>query len=129
MKRNPVIPFAIIAVLGILTMIVLSVVGLNQYEDIQQAGEEGSQQEESGEGGGEEAASDDPEAIFQNNCASCHGGDLSGGAGPNLQEVGGRYSKDEIHEIIMNGTDGGMPAGLVSDSEADLLAQWLSEHK
>ncbi|WP_077621481.1 cytochrome c550 [Sediminibacillus massiliensis] len=126
MKRNPVIPYAIIAVLGILTMIVLSIVGLDQFQEIEQAGEEGGQQEESAEGGDP----GDPEAIFQNNCASCHGADLSGGAGPNLQEVGSRYSQEEIHEIIMNGIEGtAMPGGLVSEEEANSLAEWLAEHQ
>ncbi|MBM7554742.1 cytochrome c550 [Thalassobacillus pellis] len=120
MRRNPVIPFAIIAVLGILTMFVISWVGVDQHKAI----------ENGGKGGGEEqAASTDPEAIFKNNCASCHGADLSGGTGPNLQKVGSRYSKEQIKEIIINGKGQAMPAGLIPAEEAAIVAEWLSKKK
>ncbi|WP_373892833.1 c-type cytochrome [Virgibacillus natechei] len=136
MKRNPVIPYAVIAVLGIITVLIISLVGVGQREDIQQAeegnGEEEQQEESQGEeesgedsGGGE--TTEDPSEIFESNCASCHGSDLSGGAGPELAEVGNRYSADEIQEIIINGTDGGMPGGLVDDDQAEAIATWLEE--
>lgn len=125
MKKNPVIPFALIAIIGILLVIVISFVGLDQQKAIEDEEEGGGEkQEQKSEGG-----STDPEAIFQNSCVSCHGADLSGGVGPDLTKVGGRYSKDEIKEIIINGTDGGMPAGLVEDKQADALAEWLSKKK
>ncbi|ASN04736.1 cytochrome c551 [Virgibacillus necropolis] len=89
--------------------------------------------------GGNESASDQAkdsggdtitkaEEVFQNNCAYCHGSDLSGGAGPDLTEVGSRYSKEEITEIIINGK-GAMPAGLVEGENADILASWLEKKK
>ncbi len=115
MKKNPVIPFALIAVLGILAMVILSVQGLNQQEEI-------------ANGGGEEVALD-PEAIAQN-CIGCHGGDLEGveGSGPSLQKIGSKYSEEEINEIIMNGIEGtAMPGGLVSSEEAQVLAEWLAQ--
>ncbi|RWZ60053.1 cytochrome c [Halobacillus fulvus] len=119
MRRNPVIPFAIIAVLGIVAMIIVSAAGINQREAIQNEEENGGEQQE-------ETASADPEQLYQNQCASCHGGDLSGGVGPNLQDVGSRYSAEEIQDIIVNGK-GNMPAGLYTGEEATAVAEWLAE--
>ncbi|RFA36387.1 cytochrome C [Virgibacillus dokdonensis] len=125
MKRNPVIPFALIAIIGILTIIVISFVGIGQRDDIQQAEEGGGEKaEESQEG----ETTDDPEAIYEANCANCHGGDLSGGMGPDLTQVGSKLSKDEIQNIIINGK-GQMPPGLATESEAKVLAEWLAEKK
>lgn len=136
MKRNPVIPYALIAVVGILTVIVISFVGINQREAIQEEGEGGGEQteeqgggEESGGegGGGEGAATADAEAIYESNCMSCHGSDLSGGAGPSLQTVGSKYSAEEIADIAVNGT-GSMPPGMATQQEAEALGQWLAEN-
>ncbi|MBY7143360.1 cytochrome c [Virgibacillus sp. NKC19-3] len=135
MKRNPVIPYAVIAVLGILTVLVISLVGVGQRDDIQQAeegnGEEQQEESQEGEESGEDAeggeTTEDPSEVFESNCASCHGSDLSGGAGPELAEVGDRLSEDEIRETIINGTDGGMPGGLVDDDQAEAIATWLAE--
>ncbi|MDC3415545.1 cytochrome c550 [Aquibacillus salsiterrae] len=124
MKRNPVIPYAIIAVLGILAMIILSVVGVNQQEKIELAQENGGQAE-----GGELK---EPDAIAQA-CISCHGSDLSGGVGPSLQQVGNKYSEEEILEILKNGIEGTampqMAPGTISNEEAQVLAGWLAEKK
>lgn len=130
MRRNPVIPYAIIAAGGILIMIVLSFIGVNQMEQIQQAAENGGEQQEESSGGGEEAAAE-PEQIFENNCASCHGADLSGGAGPDLTQVGSRLEESEIHDIITNGTDGGMPpfGNQLAEEEINALAAWLAEQQ
>lgn len=68
-----------------------------------------------------------PEEIFLNNCASCHANDLSGGAGPELTDVSSRLSKDEILDIIINGSVG-MPGSIVDNKEAESLAGWLSSH-
>ncbi|MBM7551416.1 cytochrome c551 [Thalassobacillus pellis] len=68
------------------------------------------------------------EKAFQQNCASCHGADLSGGAGPSLQEVGAKYSKEEILNIIKNGK-GSMPAGQATGEDAELIASWLATKK
>jgi mono/diheme cytochrome c family protein len=70
----------------------------------------------------------DGDAIFQQNCSSCHGGDLKSGGAPDLDKIGSKYSKDEIEEIIVNGK-GGMPGGLLSDEDADAVASWLAEKK
>ncbi|MFC0522580.1 cytochrome c550 [Pontibacillus salicampi] len=126
MKRNPVIPYALIAVLGITLMIIVSFVGLNQGEKAKEDPHGGDNQQEESEGGGESSA--DPEQIFQNNCASCHGSDLSGGAGPGLKQVGSKLSKEDISGIITNGR-GSMPPGLISGEKKEAVASWLAEKK
>ena len=119
MKRNPIIPFALIAIVGILAVIVISFVGINQREQIANGGE------------AEEGATIDPETIYEASCLGCHGSDLSGGAGPALSAIGSELSLDEIKEIISNGTDGGMPAmsGKLSAEEIAAISEWLSEKK
>jgi len=118
MFRNPVIPYAIIAIIGVVAVIIISYVGVNQREAI-----------ENPEDVQESETIEDPEEIYKNECASCHGDDLSGDSAPELQEVGERLSEDEIETIINEGTDGGMPGGLVDAEEAQQLAEWLSEQQ
>lgn len=92
-------------------------------------------------GGGDDGASEDKgedngavdsaaaEDIFKSNCSSCHGADLSGGAGPDLTKVGADHSKADIEDIIQNGK-GGMPAQKqVTGDDLDTLASWLAEKK
>ena len=87
-------------------------------------------------GGGGDDASDDGasvdsaagEEVYKQNCASCHGDDLSGGAGPSLETVGADHSVDDIKNIIENG-QGSMPPGLVSGEDEDAVAEWLATHK
>jgi len=82
------------------------------------------------EDNGGEVDSTAAEEVFKSNCASCHGQDLEGsGSIPALTTVGSDHSAEEIADIIENGTDGGMPAGLVSGDDVDLLANWLAEMK
>lgn len=120
--KNPIIPYAIIAGLGIFAVILVSVLGVNQRNDIQQA-EEGEPTEEQAQEG---ETTDDPEALYSNNCATCHGDDLSGSMGPDLTQIGNKLSAEEIKEIILNG-QGEMPAVNVEDAQAEALAEWLSE--
>lgn len=68
------------------------------------------------------------ERIYQNNCASCHGKTLEGYAGPELVNIGSKLNKDEIVEVINNGSNG-MPAGIIKGEEAEKVAEWLSEKK
>lgn len=68
------------------------------------------------------------EEKFKSTCAACHGADLSGGAGPNLQQVGSKYSKDDIVGIITNGK-GAMPPGMLKGEDAEVVAAWLAEKK
>lgn len=77
---------------------------------------------------GETASAGDSGKLFQQSCAACHGQDLSGGAGPNLQKVGGKYSKEDIENIIKNG-QGGMPGGVLEGEDASKVAEWLAAKK
>ncbi|ENH97327.1 menaquinol-cytochrome-c reductase cytochrome b:c subunit [Gracilibacillus halophilus YIM-C55.5] len=63
-------------------------------------------------------------AVYENNCLSCHGGNLEGQAGPTL--IGIDYSADEIKDIAQNGI-GNMPAGQFqgSDEELQQLADFI----
>lgn len=81
---------------------------------------------DNGGGGGE--ATVNAEEIAQQNCASCHGQDFGGGAGPDLTKIGSKYSKDEIAGIIENG-QGSMPGGIIKGEEKDAVASWLAEKK
>jgi len=118
MSKNPVLPYAIIAIIGIFLVIIISYFGVNQRDAILNPDEA----EET-----TEAA--DVDDIFKANCASCHGSDLTGGSAPDLTEVGDSHSADEIEEIIIEGTDGGMPGGLVDNEQAAELAEWLAEYE
>jgi mono/diheme cytochrome c family protein len=84
----------------------------------EQAGDEQEQTADAGNG----------EALFQQSCSSCHGGDLKSGGAPDLDKIGSQYSKDEILNIIENGK-GGMPAGLLKGDDAAAVASWLAEKK
>jgi cytochrome c551 len=70
----------------------------------------------------------DAEAIVNQSCIGCHGQNLEGGGGPNLTEVGAKYNKDEIKDILINGK-GSMPSGILDEAEADVVAAWLAEKK
>lgn len=75
------------------------------------------------------SAEPDAAALAEQKCMGCHGKNLEGSSAPALTKVGAEKSEEEIHDILMNGTKGGMPSGLVSEEEADQLAKWLSEKK
>lgn len=81
---------------------------------------------EDGDGGTTETAA--AEEIFESNCATCHGADLSGESGPDLTSVGADYSSDEIVDIIQNGT-GSMPAQDLPEEDAQAVADWLAENE
>ena len=94
--------------------------------ETESAGVEENEEDEDSEFASVEAG----EEVFQNNCAGCHGQDLTGGGGPDLTEIGSKYSQNEIADIVENGTDGGMPAfGNLEGDDLDELTKWLSEHK
>ncbi|GGI11114.1 cytochrome c550 [Gottfriedia solisilvae] len=118
MKRNPLIPFALIAALGIAVMLIISLKGAKQADEIANGGKKE-----------EQTASTKPDEIYAQTCVSCHGDQLQGAVGPNLTKVGAKYSEEEIKAILQNGKEGGMPAGLVSGAQLDAVSKWLSEKK
>ncbi|MGE5701291.1 MAG: YqzM family protein [Clostridia bacterium] len=84
--------------------------------------------EEAG-GGATAPAAVDPEATFKANCASCHGQNLEGIAGPNLTKVGSKLDAKGISDIIKNGR-GGMPPGMLKKAdEIKAVAEWLAAKK
>ncbi|WP_188454127.1 cytochrome c551 [Virgibacillus oceani] len=88
--------------------------------------------EEPADNGGSEGGTVDTaaaEELFESNCASCHGADLSGGVGPDLTKVGSRYSADEIAGFIQNGKGQMPPQKQVSKEDAQTIASWLAEKK
>lgn len=112
MKVNPLIPYFVIAVLGLMLTLGLSLIGVFQQAD----------------DGEEDPASMDPveygEELVNANCISCHGENLEGASGPAIREAGSVFSEDEIIDISMNGI-GNMPAIIGNPEEADAIAQYL----
>ncbi|WP_347862393.1 cytochrome c [Salimicrobium sp. PL1-032A] len=90
--------------------------------------EEQEGMDESGDDSGGDMDSAAAEEAYQTNCSSCHGGELGGGVGPALDNVGASYSEDEIMDIIQNGK-GDMPAQNVDDATAQQVAGWLAQMK
>ncbi|GAB4073427.1 hypothetical protein GCM10028778_09410 [Barrientosiimonas marina] len=132
MRKNAVIPYALIAGIGILLVIVVSFVGLNQQKAIQEDDEQqeqaGDQEDQNGDDSSGKKTSVDGEKVFQNNCASCHGQDLSGKVGPALDTIGSDHSKEDIKNIIAEGP-GNMPPGVVKGDKREAVAKWLSKQK
>ncbi|MDA5107618.1 MULTISPECIES: YqzM family protein [Brevibacillus] len=84
---------------------------------------------EEAQGGGAPTANIDAEAVYKQNCASCHGQNLEGIVGPNLTKAGSKYSADDIAKIIKDGK-GGMPPGILKKQpEIKAVAEWLAQHK
>ncbi|ANN34114.1 cytochrome C [Bacillus thuringiensis serovar coreanensis] len=122
MKRNPLIPFALIAALGIIVMFVFSFQGLNKSKELADAKNGGKPAQTASK------PASKPEDIVKQSCTSCHGDQLQGAVGPNLQKIGGKLSKDEIKEILSKGK-GNMPANIVPADQAAKVADWLSKKK
>ncbi|MED4400961.1 cytochrome c550 [Metabacillus fastidiosus] len=119
-SRNPLIPFAIIAVLGIILMFVFSFKGIGDHKNLASGGE--------GEEKTADVANASPEEIYQQSCISCHGQNYEGGVGPQLTGIGEKVSLDEIKDTLKNGR-GTMPPGLVPDEKIDEMADWVSKLK
>jgi cytochrome c551 len=69
-------------------------------------------------------------ALFKQSCTSCHGVDLGGDYGPNLQKVGGKLTKAQITNQITNGGDEMPPfKNELKAEEIQTLAAWLAAKK
>lgn len=70
------------------------------------------------------------ETLVKANCISCHGDQLQGSVGPNLQNIGATLSAEQIYNIVSKGS-GMMPAfkDQLKDEEIANVALWLSEKK
>ncbi|WP_281890215.1 cytochrome c [Paenibacillus sp. YYML68] len=77
-------------------------------------------------------ASESVQALYKQNCLSCHAANLEGrmGGKTNLQQVGARLSVEQITTQIAKGGNG-MPGyqGRLKPEEIDGLAQWLATKK
>ncbi|HEU5140987.1 MAG TPA: cytochrome c [Bacillales bacterium] len=111
--KNPLIPFGVTMILGVVLMFIISFYGASQL---------GQPEAKSG------TANAKPKEIFLSNCASCHGQNLEGGFGPPLAHIGGKLSKEQILEQIKKG-GGKMPAGIIKGEAAEKVATWLSKKK
>lgn len=118
MKRNPVIPFVIIMVFGIVLMFALSYKGLGDAKQIAQQNTPGGKTEQPAK------VSAKPEDIYKQTCITCHGDAYQGGVGPALKGVGKRRSAAYIKDIITHGKNA-MPAGLVQADQADAMVKFL----
>jgi mono/diheme cytochrome c family protein len=70
------------------------------------------------------------QALFKQSCTSCHGVDLAGDFGPNLQKVGGKLTKEQITTQITQGGEA-MPSfeEKLNTEEIQALASWLASKK
>lgn len=118
MKRNPVVPFVVIMVLGIGLMFLLSFKGLGDAKDI------AAEQKNGGKTQATTETASSPEGIYKSSCISCHGENYQGGVGPALKGVGQRRDAAYIKNIIQNGKNA-MPPGLVKADQADAMVKFL----
>jgi cytochrome c550 len=75
-------------------------------------------------------SADQAQATIKANCISCHGDQLQGNVGPNLQKIGTTLSSDQLYGIIKKGK-GQMPTfqDKLKDEEIANVALWLAEQK
>lgn len=122
MRGKPLVPFAITAIIGILLMLSLSFVGLN--EKLSADGVDDKAAEEVVEFEDPVAAG---EEFVQRSCIGCHGGDLQGvGGNPAINQLEGKYTAEEIAAIVTRGI-GSMPPMPHNQVEADAIATYLLE--
>nr|WP_106779974.1 cytochrome c [Lysinibacillus timonensis] len=120
MKNNPIIPYILIMAFGIGLIFFMSMEGVGNQEEIASGGEH-AEEGATAEGG----AAIDGEAIVQSSCIGCHGGDLTGGMGPDLHGI---TDVEHIKNVVMNG-QGGMPAVITDEAEAQAVADYISTLK
>jgi cytochrome c551 len=90
-----------------------------------------------GQGGGQQetATNDgvqkigDPQKVFSEHCANCHGADLQGSFGPPLNHIGSKYSEQQILAIIQKGKGNMPPQTYVHPDDQKALAAWLAKKK
>ncbi len=123
MNRNPVIPFVIIMVFGIVLMFGLSFKGLGDAKNTakEKTGTTSTAKTDT-------AAATDPEGIYKSTCIGCHGDQYQGVVGPSLKGIGSKLSVDQIKQIITHGK-GNMPPNRVPEDKADAMAKWVSQIK
>ena len=119
MKRNPIMPFVVIMVVGVLAMFLFSFKGIGDSKQLALELENGGKEEPT-----EQVEASGPEGIYSQNCLSCHGDQYQGGVGPAITGVADRLSKEEVEDILINGKNA-MPPGLVPADKAGEMTEWL----
>ena len=68
--------------------------------------------------------------LVKTNCVSCHGEQLQGMSGPNLQNVGTRLDAQQTYSIIIKGKQS-MPSfkGRLTEEEVAQISLWLTKKK
>ena len=89
-------------------------------------GADDSAEKDSSSNSGNETTVVEASELYKNNCAACHGADLAGIKGHDLNTTA--LSKDEIETIIIEGKEA-MPGGLLDEKEAAQVAEWLATKK
>lgn len=75
-----------------------------------------------------DVSSVDADAVIQQNCIGCHGGDLTGGMGGMAPDITNSTDAASIEDVLKNGK-GSMPAqGQLSDDEVKAVAEYLTSN-
>src|SRR5699024_1808236 len=76
-----------------------------------------------GNNGNNGGDSEEAEQLYEQSCASCHGDDLEGESGPDLDNIGADMSNNKSREQIDNvSDDSDRPAGVSEGDDADEVA-------
>lgn len=121
MKGRPLIPFAFIALLGIVLMVVFSAIGQQDRAGRDEEGEEPPEVPEITD------AIEYGQGIVEQSCIGCHANDLGGTASaPAINNLDGQLSQDEIVDIVTNGQEA-MPSfgDELHPDEIDAIAEYL----
>ena len=128
MRGKPLLPYAVIAVVGLILMVGLSLMGVGQKEARIAAEADGGQQVADSGAGDTSAVGSLGEQQYKATCIGCHGANFDGPMG-NLNGIGDRRSKEEIVDIIVNGgADYGYPAMPAYKDNSNVDAEAITEY-
>lgn len=69
----------------------------------------------------------DAAGHYEKSCSTCHGSDFKGAqAGPPVLNMKSKYTEEDLLKLLNDGK-GMMPARLLSEEDAKLVAEWLLE--
>ncbi|EFI69575.1 cytochrome c [Lysinibacillus sp. HST-98] len=118
MKNNPVVPYILILAFGIGLIFFMSLQGADNKKEIAAEHEGGGETTETTDAN----AGGDGAALVQS-CIGCHGGDLTGGMGPNLHGL----DEARIVEVLTKGIEGTpMQPNMKTEEEAKAIAEYIS---
>jgi len=73
-----------------------------------------------------ETASSDPEDLYNQACAACHGENLQGASSPPVTNMASKFTSEELKDLIIDGK-GMMPGGTLNEEQSDIVTKWLME--